>query len=127
MHAGYAVFEKEVSGMDHKMIAAHYALLFSYLSAEAARNANSNCSLKLKHVGETTLSARAATLERRFLHKGAGLVQRATHTRKPPKMFMAGPTFLHGSRKGEPLGYKPPVFSAKPMSPYSYKIIVKVL
>ena len=69
--------------MDHKMIAALYASLFSNLSAEAAANVNSNRSSKLKHVGETTLSARAATSERRFLDEEAGPVQRTTHTRKP--------------------------------------------
>ena len=58
MRAAYAVFENEVSGMDHKMIAAHYASLFADLSAEAAGNATSNRSsmAKRNHVGETTSS-----------------------------------------------------------------------
>ena len=48
MHAAYEAFEKEVSGMDKKMVAAFYASLFSNLPAEAAANANSNRSSKLK-------------------------------------------------------------------------------
>ena len=71
MRAAYAVFENEVSGMDHKMIAAHYASLFADLSAEAAGNATSNRSSKLKHVGETSLAARAATSEKKFLNEEA--------------------------------------------------------
>ena len=108
MRAAYAVFENEVSGMDHKMIAAHYASLFADLSAEAAGNATSNRSSKLKHVGETSLAARAATSEKKFLHEEAGAVQRTPRTRKPPETFVAEPTKVRGSRKGEP-GRRPPV------------------
>ena len=68
------VFKKEVSGMDHKMIGAYYASVFSNLSAEAAANVNSNHSSKLKHIGETTLPARAATPKRKCLEEEASLV-----------------------------------------------------
>jgi hypothetical protein len=115
MRAAYAVFENEVSGMDHKMIAAHYASLFADLSAEAAGNATSNRSsmAKRNHAGETASSARAATSEKRFLNEEAGAVQRTPRKRKPPETFVAEPTKVNGSRKGEPERRPPVVVEAK--------------
>ena len=107
MHAAYEVFEKEASGMDHRMIDAFCTSLWSNLSAEAAANADSNRGAKSNHAWERALSGRAATSEKRPLEKEAIPVQRTPRMRKPSEMFVAGPTLLHGSRKGGP-GRRPP-------------------
>lgn len=92
------------------MIAAFYASLLSNLPAEAAANANadSNRSSKRNQRVETTLPASAAALEKRPLEEEAGPVQRTPRTRQPPGTFVAEPTAVNGSRKGEP-GRRPAV------------------
>ena len=78
MRAAYAVFENEVSGMDHKMIAAYYASLFADLSAEAAGNATSNRSsmAKRNHVGVAAAGPVACRLAlTMYLHTSAEINQ----------------------------------------------------
>ena len=64
-------------GDTSKTIAAYFASLFANLPAEAFANVNSNHSsmTKCNHIGDTTSSARAIALKKRFLEEEAGLVQ----------------------------------------------------